>query len=161
MGLYRRVAASIGRLGFVGFVLAVAGCALLVGVTFAEAFLLPVIAINQPAMPQADWLELAGPLAGAVVVSVVALACFNLGLVVLGVTAEYSRALPRGTGFLLAVAALLTNGEFAGPVGFMVYVGSGIIFGLTLAWWGRWLVGLGRRNELARLSTADGPPGGT
>jgi hypothetical protein len=140
MGWYNRLSAKVGRLGFVGFVLAVAGCVLLVGVTCAEAFLLPVIAANHPPRPLTSWLDPTGPLAGAVVVSVVSLLCFDLGFVVLGVTTEYSRAVPRNSGVVLAVATLLTNGEFLGPIGFVVYVGSGIVLGLTLAWWGWTLI---------------------
>jgi hypothetical protein len=136
MGLYGHGLAGGGWLGLGGFVLSVAGCALLVGVTFAEAFLLPIIGANQPVRPLADWLDPSGPLAGAVVVSLAALFCYNLGFVVLGVTAEYAGKLPRGSGFIVAVAALLTNGEFLGPFGFLVYVAAGISLGLALATWG-------------------------
>jgi hypothetical protein len=145
MGWYTRFAAKLGALGLSGFVLAVAGCALLVGVTFAEAFLLPVIAASQPPAALASWLDPTGPLAGAVVVSVVALLGFDLGFVVLGVTAEYARVIPRPSGLVLALATVLTNGEFFGPLGFAVYVGSGIVLGLMLAWWGGTLIGLNRR----------------
>jgi hypothetical protein len=145
MGWYTRFAAKLGALGFVGFVLAVTGSALLVGVTFAEAFLLPVIAASQPPTPLASWLDPTGPLAGAVAVSVVALLGFDLGFVVLGVTADCARVVSRPTGLVLALATVLTNGEFFGPLGFAVYVGSGVVLGLTLAWWGWTLIALNRR----------------
>jgi hypothetical protein len=136
MGLYGGGRVGGGWLSLGGFVLAVAGCALLVGVTFAEAFLLPIIAANQPVRPLADWLDLSGPLAGAVAVSLVALLCYNLGFVVLGVMAENAGKLPRGSGYIVVIAALLTNGEFLGPLGFVVYVAAGIALGLALASWG-------------------------
>jgi hypothetical protein len=126
MGLYSRGLAGGGWLS-------------LVGVTFAEAFLLPIIAANQPARPLADWLDPSGPLAGAVVVSLAALFCYNLGFVVLGVTGEYVGKLPRGSGSIVAITTLLTNGEFVGPIGFAAYVAAGIGLGLAFVWWG-WTV---------------------
>jgi hypothetical protein len=136
MGLYLRQREAVGRLGLVGFVLAVAGCALLVGIALAEAFMLPVIAANLPPKPLADWLDPVGPLAGAVAVSLVSLLCFNAGFVILGMATEHAGILPRRVGFLVAVAVVLSNGEFFGPVGFAIYVGSGIVFGGLLVWLG-------------------------
>jgi hypothetical protein len=136
VGLYLRQRVETGALGLVGFVLAVAGCALLVADTLAEAFLLPVIAANQPPRPLADWLDLSGPLAGAVVVSLVSLLTYTAGFVLLGIATERAGVFPRRAGALLAVAAILSNGEFFGPVGFITYVGAGILLGVTLAWLG-------------------------
>jgi hypothetical protein len=136
MGLYDRHQAKLGRLGLFGFVLAVSGCVLLVGVTFAEAFLLPVIAASQPPAPLASWLDPSGRLAGAVAVSLVALFCDNLGFVVFGLAAERAGAIPKHSGILVAAATLLTNGEFFGPAGFAIYVVSGVVLGVGLAWWG-------------------------
>jgi hypothetical protein len=146
MGLYVRQRDEVGLLGLAGFVLAVAGCALLVGITLAEAFLLPVIAANQPPKPLADWLDPLGPLAGAVAVSLVSLLCYNAGFVTLGMATEHAGILPRRVGFLLAIATILSNGEFFGPVGFAIYVGGGILFGALLAWLGVALAMTGRRT---------------
>ncbi len=146
MGLFAEVSDKVGPLGVVGWTLAVCGCILLVGVTFAEAFLLPVIAANRPAQPLAQWLDPAGPLAGAVVVSLASLFCFDIGFVVLGVSVEYARMLPRHRGLLLAASTVLSNGEFLGPIGFVVYVGSGIALGLTLVWWGSALLMASRES---------------
>ncbi|HLZ09745.1 MAG TPA: hypothetical protein VKT80_14235, partial [Chloroflexota bacterium] len=104
--------------------------------TLAEAFMLPVIAANLPPKPLAEWLDPAGPLAGAVAVSLVALLCYNAGYVILGMATEHAGILPRRVGFLLAVATVLSNGEFFGPIGFAIYVGSGILFGMLLVWLG-------------------------
>jgi hypothetical protein len=156
MGLFDRGLVGNGWLGLAGFVLSVAGCALLVGVTFAEAFLLPIIAANQPARPLAGWLEPTGPLAGAVVVSLAALFCYNLGFVVVGVTADYAGKLPRGSGSIVAIATLLTNGEFLGPIGFAAYVTAGIALGLALAWWGLALSRLRPAEEVIEAKTVGG-----
>jgi hypothetical protein len=136
IGLYVRQREEVGLLGLSGFVLAVAGCALLVGITLAEAFMLPVIAANQPPKPLAEWLDPAGPLGGAVAVSLLSLLCYNAGFVILGMATEHTGILPRRAGFLLAVATVLSNGEFFGPIGFAIYVGGGILFGVLLAWLG-------------------------
>jgi hypothetical protein len=139
MGLYLHQRQAVGLLGLAGFVLAVAGCALLVGITLAEAFTLPVIAANQPPKPLAEWLDPTGPLAGAVAVSLVSLLCFNVGFVLLGMVTEHAGIFPRRVGLLLAGATVLSNGEFFGPIGFAVYVGAGILLGAVLAWLGVWL----------------------
>src|SRR5262249_2826444 len=104
IGLYLRQRVETGLFGLVGFVLAVAGCALLVAGPLAEALLLPVIAAGQPPRPLADWLDLSGPLAGAVVVSLVSLLCYTAGFVLLGIATERAGVFPRRAGALLALA---------------------------------------------------------
>jgi hypothetical protein len=136
MGLYLRLAPKEGRLARPGFVLATTGAVLLVGVTFAEAFLLPVIAAGRPSIPLAGWLDPFGPLAGAVAVSLVALVCTNLGGYVLGLALLRSGSWPRAAAYLLVVGTALSNGEFFGSLGFAFYVVGGVTLGAGLAWLG-------------------------
>jgi hypothetical protein len=132
VGLYLRQWDRVGALGAIGFVGAVAGSALLVGVTLAEASLLPIIAANQPLRPLAAWLDPGGPLALAVLVSLVALVAYTLGFVLVGIATARAGVFPRWAGHLLAVGTLLSNGEFFGPIGFATYVLGGVLLGLTL-----------------------------
>jgi hypothetical protein len=136
VGLYLRLGPKAGPLASLGFVLAVTGSVLLVGVTFVEAFLRPVIAAGRPPIPLAAWLDPFGPLAGAVAVSLVALVCANLGGYVLGLALLRSGVAPRAAAYLLVVGTALSNGEFFGPLGFAIYVVGGVTLGMGLAWLG-------------------------
>lgn len=123
-----------------GFVFAVAGSVLLVGICFVEAFLLPVIAAGRAPIPLASWLDPFGPLAGAVAVSLVALVCANLGGYLLGLALLRSGRWPRAAAYLLVAGTALSNGEFFGPLGFAIYVVGGVTLGAGLAWLGACLV---------------------
>jgi hypothetical protein len=136
MGLYLYQRSKVGVVGAVGFVLSVAGAALLVAATLVEAFLLPFIAASQSPRPLSDWLDLTGPLAGAVVVSVISLLCYTYGFAILGVVTWRARVLAPRAGLLLVLATILSDGEFFGPIGFVVYVLGGVLVGVALAWLG-------------------------
>ena len=102
-GLYGTRAERLGRLGAIGFACAVIGLVMTACVSYAEAFLLPVIARDHP--EAFDW-------DGPVVTSRAVLATTGMallwvvGLVLLGVALWRSGVVPAGAGLTLAVAAV-------------------------------------------------------
>lgn len=134
--LYLVIAPKAEVLATFGFVVAEVGAVLLVGITLAEAFLLPVIASGRPPAPLAAWLDPTGPLSGAVVVSLVALVANNVGDYILGAAIWRAGRFPRPAVALLLLGTALTNGEFFGSLGFALYVLGGVTLGGGLAWLG-------------------------
>ena len=111
-GLYARRADLLGRVGAVGFALAVPGLVMSGCVAYAEAFLLPVIARDNPAV--FDW---DGPVTTSWAVRLTAgLALLWLvGLALLGAAFTRSGVLPAAAGLTLAGGAVAFV-VFAGPL---------------------------------------------
>jgi hypothetical protein len=101
-GLYGTRAGRLGRLGAVGYVCAVIGLVMTACVAYAEAFLLPVIARDDPAV--FDW---DGPVttSWAVRATTGMALLWLVGLVLLGV-ALWRSGIAAGAGLTLAVAAV-------------------------------------------------------
>jgi hypothetical protein len=121
-----------GRLGAVGAVLAVVGLVATAGLASVEAFVMPVLAREEPAL-----LDLDGPLLGSAAVRAVGgLALLWLvGLACVGVATERAGVLPRGPGWLLAAGAV-SIAAFEGP--FVPVLGqlSVVAFAAGQAWFG-------------------------
>jgi hypothetical protein len=102
-GLYGTRTERLGRLGAVGFGCAVVGLVMTACVSYAEAFLLPVIARDHPEV--FDW---DGPVttSRAVVATTGMALLWLVGLVLLGVALWRSGVVPAGAGLTLAVAAV-------------------------------------------------------
>jgi len=102
-GLYGPRADRLGRLGAVGFACAVVGLVMTACVSYAEAFLLPVVAHQHPEV--FDW---DGPVttSWAVLVTTGMALLWLVGLVLLGVALWRSGVLPARAGLTLAVAAV-------------------------------------------------------
>jgi hypothetical protein len=102
-GLYVTRAERLGRLGGVGFALAVVGLVMTACVAYAEAFLLPVIARDHPAV--FDW---DGPVttSWAVRVTTGMALLWLVGLVLLGVALWRSGVVPAGAALTLAGGAV-------------------------------------------------------
>lgn len=102
-GLYVARAERLGRLGAVGFIFAVVGLVMTACVAYAEAFLLPVIARDNPAV--FDW---DGPVttSWAVRVTTGMALLWLVGLVLLGFALWRSGAVPAGAALTLAVGAV-------------------------------------------------------
>jgi hypothetical protein len=98
-GLYGPRAERLGRLGAAGFVLAVIGLVMTACVAYAEAFLLPVIAREQPEV--FDW---DGPVttSWAVRVTTGMALLWLVGLVLLGLALWRSGVVPGGAALTLA-----------------------------------------------------------
>jgi hypothetical protein len=110
-GLYARRAEQLGRLGAVGFALAVPGLVMAACIGYAEAFLLPVLARDTPRLFGWD-----GPVVTSWTIRVTAgLALLWLvGLFLLGLALWRSGVVPRGAALTLAASAVAWV-LFAGP----------------------------------------------
>jgi hypothetical protein len=103
VGLYGTRAERLGRLGAAGMVCAVVGLVMTACVSYAEAFLLPVIARDHPEV--FDW---DGPVttAWAVRTTTAMALLWLVGLVLLGVALCRSGVVPARAGLTVAVAAV-------------------------------------------------------
>jgi hypothetical protein len=110
-GVAARHGPRLGRLGVVGTLLTVVGLVATTALAALEAFAFPVLAREAPTL-----LDFDGSLLGAPAIRTVgALALFwFVGLALLGGAIERAGVLPRGTGALLAVAAV-AFAAFEGP----------------------------------------------
>jgi hypothetical protein len=131
LGLYARHAGELGRLGAVGFGLAVTGMVVAACAFYWEAFLLPPIAREAPELLAwdgpvvSDWGVRASALAGLWVI----------GLAMLGVALGRSRVVPRAAAFTLTFSSL-AFAVLAGP--FVPVLGplSTLAFASGYAWVG-------------------------
>ncbi|MDP8939576.1 MAG: hypothetical protein M3N10_04660 [Actinomycetota bacterium] len=118
VGLYVSQSEAAGVLGLVGFLVAFAGTALLVGALWFELFITPALAAEAPELAEAE-LGLAG--------FILVLLTGALGWVLFGAATLRARVYPRGAAVLLIVGGLVA---FA-PVPL-----AGIIFSGAVAWMG-------------------------
>jgi hypothetical protein len=118
VGLYASQSEAAGVLGLVGFLVAFAGTALLVGALWFELFITPALAAEAPELAEAE-LGLAG--------FILVLLTGALGWVLFGVATLRARVYPRWAAVLLIVGGLVA---FA-PVPL-----AGIVFSGAVAWMG-------------------------
>ena len=117
VGLYARQAEAAGLLGLVGFLVAFLGTALLVGILWTNAFVVPSLAVEAPTL-------LGG---GPPVAFYPSLVAFALGWVIFGIATLRAGRYPR-TGTILLIIGALTN---LFPLPF-----TGFVFALAVAWMG-------------------------
>ena len=122
VGLYAYQAEASGVLGLVGFLVAFLGMALLVGVSWTQAFAFPTLALEAPAVLDAE--EVAGPLTPAFSLS---LTLASLGWVLFGVVMLRARVYPR-----LAVLAL----NAGAAISLVPLPGTPVVLGAAVAWLG-------------------------
>lgn len=103
VGLYARQSKAAGTLGLVGFLAALVGTGLVVGMMWALAFVAPSAAIEAPAFLDAE--ETAGPLDTGFMLSGIAVA---VGWALFGVATLRARVFPRRAAIVLIIGALLT-----------------------------------------------------
>ena len=103
VGLYAYQSEAAGTLGLVGFLAALVGTGLLVGMMWALAFVVPSAAIEAPAFLDAE--QSAGPLDMGFMLSIIV---FALGWALFGVATLRARVFPRVAAIVLIVGALLT-----------------------------------------------------
>ena len=118
VGLYASQSEAAGVLGLVGFLVAFAGTALLVGALWFELFITPALATEAPELAEAE-LGLAG--------FILVLLTGALGWVLFGAATLRARVYPRGVAGLLIIGGLVA---FA-PVPL-----AGIVFSGAIAWMG-------------------------
>jgi hypothetical protein len=148
-GLFARHGSVLGRLGVAGAVLAVVGGVVAAGAFLTEAFAFPVLAESDPALLDADG-PLLGPLAFRLAAGLAG--AWFIGLILVGIAVERARVLPRGTGMLVAVAAVLfaaLEGPFVPVAGKLAVVLQAAAF----VWFGRGLI-VGNRSH----TRTDHPP---
>jgi hypothetical protein len=138
-GLYARQAVRSGWLGLTGYILLSLWFTLIMGFSFVEAFILPHLAIPEPAFVQA-WMGMFNGPAGKFDLGVLptiwtlTAPVYILGGLLFGIATFRARILPRWAGALLAIstvvaplAALLPNA--AQPK-------MAVPFGVALVWLG-------------------------
>lgn len=103
VGLYARQSEAAGALGLSGFLVALVGTGLLVGMMWTMAFVVPSAAIEAPAFLDAE--ETAGPLDMGFMLSGIAVA---VGWALFGVATLRARVFPRRAAIVLIIGALLT-----------------------------------------------------
>jgi hypothetical protein len=111
VGLYARQADEAGTFGIVGFVAALVGTGMVMGVMWASLFVAPSLAIEAPAF--LDNQNPAGPLNAGFIVSGLAVA---LGWAVFGVATFRARVYPRAAAIVLTVGALISFAPLPGTV---------------------------------------------
>ena len=138
VGLYGRLKDRTGWLGLIGFVLAFVGTSLFVGLGMIAEFIVPVLAVSAPPL-----LDPAGPLGASSPLFPLTFLPFLVGYILLGIATLRAGVLPRWSGLLLIIAAVL----FALPVPWPVPVAGAIAYGAGLIWLGSALWGAA---EMAR-----------
>jgi hypothetical protein len=125
VGLYASQAEAAGVLGSVGFLVALIGTALFVGMTWDGVFLFPALAQAAPAFMEADlsFLEKVG--------GVLSLGLLVIGWLVFAVSTLRARIYPRTAAVLLLIGIVV--GAIPLPL-------TTIVFGVALAWMGVFLL---------------------
>lgn len=102
-GLYARQSEAAGTLGVVGFLAALVGTGMLIGLFWTITFVAPSAAIEAPAFLDAE--QVAGPVDTGFMVSGLAVA---LGWAIFGIATFRAKVYPRIAAIVLTVGALLT-----------------------------------------------------
>jgi len=134
---------SIGLLGTMGFLLALAGSALTASVSVLDGFALVLIAASHP--NEAAPLALVGPggtAAGLMPALLATAVTFFPGYVMFGIAMARAGVIQAWAGWLLVTGALLTLTAFAAPVGRIpTFIGSlllaAALVALSRALWSR------------------------
>jgi hypothetical protein len=133
--LIARSAPRHGRVAWAGFALAFVGTYLLGGVLFFDAYIIPAIAANAPALMDATGQLNSPP---TVLAFAVAGTVWGLGYLVLGVVALRAAILPRWASGLMIIGSIVINLP-PQPIGFapllLIAVGA-VMFGVALSGWG-------------------------
>ena len=138
-GLYARQVEETGWLGLVGYLMSSLTWALQTAFIFAEAFILPVLAVPSPQFVE-SFLGIVNGFPGEMNIGAlsaiygVAGLLYMLGGLIFGIASFRARILPRGAAGLLAVAAILTPAAALLPHAIQRY--AGIPVGLAIAWMG-------------------------
>jgi hypothetical protein len=118
VGLYVRQAEAAGTLGLVGFLVAFLGTALIAGLSWTQAFIVPFLAAESPALLGTEPLG-----------SILSFITFTVGWLVFGVAVLRAGVYPRAAAILLIIGAVLPFVGFILPA-------SAFVFGIAVAWLG-------------------------
>jgi hypothetical protein len=117
-GLYTSQSEAAGVLGLIGFLLAFLGTALLAGFSWTQAFVVPYIANESPALLETEPLG-----------SVLSFLAFAVGWLVFGIATLRAGVYPRVAAIVLIIGAVLPFIGFILPA-------SAFVFGIAVAWLG-------------------------
>ncbi len=129
VGLYARQSEAAGLLGMVGFLVALVGTGLAIGVSWEEVFVPPALAQliqSDPAVADPALLD-AGPPAWVNFGFVLSFALFALGWLLFGVATLRARVYPRAAAIVLIVGAVLA---------FFPLPFSTVVFAAAVSWMG-------------------------
>lgn len=135
VGLYVRQADAAGTLGLVGFVGALFGTILLAGDFWLEAFFVPYLADQAPAVVDEN------PTGIAIAGAGVTFATWVIGWVLFAVASWRARVFPRTAAALLLLGAC---------TGFAPGAPGQVLFGVAVGWLGVWLAVHEERGRAAR-----------
>lgn len=128
VGLYARQSEKTGWLGLIGFVLAFIGTTLFAGLGMISEFLLPPIFTNAPAL-----VAPGGALdPNSLIIFPLTFLPFLVGYILLGIATMRAGVLPRWSGLLLILGAIL----FALPVPWPVPVVGAVLYAAGMGWIG-------------------------
>ena len=158
IGLYARQWARAGRLGLVGFLLALGGTAMFVGTGMLTAFVWPVLAAYAPATIESSGAVFAPPASLLFYFTVLSLIP---GYVALGAATVRAGVLPRGGAVLLIVGVVLAilPPEPVGPVPWLGLVLGGVLFGAGEVWLGYALWSTRAASDASAVAESLGVPG--
>jgi uncharacterized membrane protein (DUF485 family) len=140
-GLYARQASAVGRLGLAGYLVAFLGTLLVAGDWWYEAFIVPVLSAQAPAL-------LATAPSGSILVGVaITTGTFAAGWVIFGIASFRAGVFPRRASVLLTLS---------GVAGILTLISPfQIPLALAVGWMGLWLVRSdGRENQLSSSRVA-------
>lgn len=138
-GLYARQAEKSGWLGLAGYLLFSLWLALILGFTFVEVFILPVLATAAPTFVE-GWLGMFHGTASQINLGALPMVwtltgpVYILGGLLFGIATFRARILPRWAGILLAVGTTFGPVVILFPPGYQPKVAVPV--GLALAWLG-------------------------
>lgn len=121
-GLYARQSSEAGTLGLVGFLAALVGTGMLIGIMWTITFVAPSAAVEAPAF--LDNEQVAGPLDAGFMISGLAVA---LGWALFGVATFRAKVYPRAVAIALTLGALVTFAPFPATT---------LLLDLALVWMG-------------------------
>ncbi len=161
-GLYARQAEKTGWLGLAGYLLLSLWLALILGFTFVEVFILPVIAATAPAFV-AGWLGMFTGTASTVDLGALPFVwtltgpIYILGGLLFGVATFRAAILPRGAGILLAVGTVIGPVAILFPAEYQPKVAVPV--GLALVWlgWALWSERRTARSVIVDVAWEKGP----
>lgn len=161
-GLYARQAEKTGWLGLAGYLLLSLWLALILGFTFVEVFILPVIAATAPAFV-AGWLGMFTGTASTVDLGALPFVwtltgpIYILGGLLFGVATFRAAILPRWAGILLAVGTVIGPVAILFPAEYQPKVAVPV--GLALVWlgWALWSERRTARSVIVDVAWEKGP----
>ena len=133
VGLHLRQAETAGALGWVGFLIAFLGTALVAGVSWAIFFVTPSIAVEAP-----EFLDTEQPPGILNAGFILTFLIFGAGWALFGIAALRARTYPRWVAIVLIVAALIQV---------LPFPGTALAFGVAVALVGFFALTRGRVSE--------------